>query len=300
MTTLFDIPATLAQQTAPVAMVDKPSDAVVLSICAMGLCVLVVWIVGRLIRGRKFMLRDAPGRPNQLGWLHVAIILAWTFGGKLLALLGDPPDPDAAITTDALTRMLVETLTILAISLVVAHIGFRHGIVRGLGLTARRWFTDASRGVFGILAVYPICVGLFMLSAWLVPENLKAEHDLLELLRVGDVTAIQKLLAVGLAFLVAPIVEEVLYRGLLQTALRRVLGGPWRGIIVSSVLFAAVHLTIVRDPASVVGVQALAPLFALSVVLGYSYERTGRLGASILIHMLFNGINLLCTLLDAG
>ncbi len=38
--------------------------------------------------------------------------------------------------------------------------------------------------------------------------------------------------------------------------------------------------------------HAVAPLFALSVALGASYERTGRLGVPIVMHGAFNALNL--------
>jgi len=295
MTSLFDISATLAEQTAAGKVVDaasevipeSPSQRLILTLSAMGLCVLVVWLIRRLTDSRKALLRDAPGRPNRLGYGHILLILGWSFIPKVLAAFnGDTTRP--RMTADLLINQYVLMVLVLGVALAAAHFGFRHGIVRGLGLTTRRWFTDASRGIFGILAVYPICVGLFLLGDAILPEKVKSTHELLEFLE-GDVSAVETLLAIGLAFVVAPVVEEVLYRGLLQTALRRVLGGPWRGILAASFLFALVHLAITSDPWGVAGVEALMPLFALAVVMGYCYERTGRLGASILIHMLFNG-----------
>jgi len=307
MTSLFDISATLAAPTTQPGVVKAASDALAatpaerltLSITAMGLCVLVVWIVRRLLNGRKFFLLDAPGRPNSLGWPHILIVLLWTVANKLAPLFGEASDTESVLTLDKLIGNYVFWIAVLGVILAAAHFGFRHGITRGLGLTLRRPFADTGRGVFATLAVYPVCVGLFLLCDRIVPETLKAPHPFLELLR-GDATGVEKLLVIGLAFLLVPIVEEVLYRGLMQSALRRIFGGPWLAILVSSALFSAVHLTIARDStgaAGVVGVQALLPLFALALVLGYNYERTGRLWASIVIHMLFNGINLACALL---
>jgi hypothetical protein len=77
-----------------------------------------------------------------------------------------------------------------------------------------------------------------------------------------------------------PIWEEVVFRGLLQSALRGRIGGPWPAIAVSAGLFTMVH----NQP------QALPALAVLAVVLGYNYERTGRLLAPMLTHALFNAI----------
>ena len=59
---------------------------------------------------------------------------------------------------------------------------------------------------------------------------------------------------------------------------------PWHGwmaVILTSVLFALVH-QLWTAPA----------IFVLSVGMGYAYERTGSLWASITMHFLFNGIQL--------
>jgi hypothetical protein len=81
------------------------------------------------------------------------------------------------------------------------------------------------------------------------------------------------------AVVLAPFGEELLFRGVLQSMLRRYLHSPWVAISITSVLFAAIHYPFI---------DSLPALFALSLVLGCSYERTGRLYSPIMIHMLFN------------
>jgi membrane protease YdiL (CAAX protease family) len=82
----------------------------------------------------------------------------------------------------------------------------------------------------------------------------------------------------------APIVEELLFRGLLQNALAKYLpiGGA---ILLSSFLFAAVH----GQPYAIPG------LMSLSVAFGYLYHRTGSLRTNIILHMANNGFALLVT-----
>ena len=85
--------------------------------------------------------------------------------------------------------------------------------------------------------------------------------------------------------LIAPLVEEVLYRGLLQRALRGFGIGPWPAVIATSAAFALMHL-------GSADAHALAALFVLSLAFGWAYERTGRLIAPVLMHILFNAGNL--------
>ena len=67
---------------------------------------------------------------------------------------------------------------------------------------------------------------------------------------------------------------------MLQTILRRWLRGPWPAVILTSVIFAAVH-----NPWPI-----KLPIFVLSLGLGYAYERTGNLWLPICMHAMFNGM----------
>lgn len=65
----------------------------------------------------------------------------------------------------------------------------------------------------------------------------------------------------------------------------------------TSLFFAAIHLHL-SDWPHIRGWEAFPPLAALSVVLGYNYERTGRLLPNIVIHGLFNVLNLVPLLIS--
>jgi glutamate-5-semialdehyde dehydrogenase len=80
-----------------------------------------------------------------------------------------------------------------------------------------------------------------------------------------------------LAVIVAPLTEEVLFRGLI---LRGLLSRwpVWPSIVVSALLFALMHLNPAQAPAT----------FALGLALGWMYARTRSLGLSILGHALNN------------
>jgi len=82
-----------------------------------------------------------------------------------------------------------------------------------------------------------------------------------------------------------PAVEELIYRGLVQSAIRVGAGSSWMAIAATSVLFAIAHAGIVTP-------EALPTLLVLSVGLGILYERTGRLAAPILVHAAFNAANI--------
>lgn len=79
----------------------------------------------------------------------------------------------------------------------------------------------------------------------------------------------------------APVVEELLYRGLALRALRGRLG-MWPAVVLGAVWFAASHLQAVQ----------LIGLLAFGVVLGLCAERTGRLGMGMFAHAAFNATSL--------
>ncbi len=84
----------------------------------------------------------------------------------------------------------------------------------------------------------------------------------------------------------APVIEEFVYRGLLQRTLADLGGGRWPAIVLTSIAFAAVHRDVAR-------IDAIGALFLLSLGLGWVYERSGRLIGPIVMHALFNAGNLL-------
>jgi uncharacterized protein len=76
---------------------------------------------------------------------------------------------------------------------------------------------------------------------------------------------------------VAPLLEELLFRGLLQNSLANRMP-IWTAILLSAAIFAAVHMQLHAFPA----------LMALGAVFGYIYHITGSLRVTILLHMLNN------------
>jgi hypothetical protein len=80
----------------------------------------------------------------------------------------------------------------------------------------------------------------------------------------------------------APVVEEIVYRGSLQTALVST-AGKWAGIVITAALFAAIHLAPVEFPG----------LFVFALLLGIVRQRSGTLGAAIVTHLAFNATGLL-------
>jgi membrane protease YdiL (CAAX protease family) len=86
----------------------------------------------------------------------------------------------------------------------------------------------------------------------------------------------------------APVVEEIIYRGFLQSAILRWTQMPWWAILVTAAAFTAVH-ALGDEP---VEYYALAPIFVLGVAMGLAYEKTRHIGVPIVMHMGFNALNI--------
>jgi membrane protease YdiL (CAAX protease family) len=80
----------------------------------------------------------------------------------------------------------------------------------------------------------------------------------------------------------APLIEELVYRGLILQALQSRLN-DWLALLISAAWFALIHLQPVELPG----------LFAFALVLGICFQRTGRLGMAIFAHIGFNAAGLL-------
>lgn len=264
------------QPAAPTETVGAPLQG----IAALGTVMLAVWVIRRIAVPSKLDLQTRTSRrPNSLTPVHVLIpLLLWAVAHRagLEVWPFRPWNLLAGVVSQAMMFL---------VSLVVAAVAFRNGLRRGLGLSLRHWLFDTGRAVMGYLIAMPLVLGTLAVSRLLIPEDYQRQHALLELL--PTLSTQWKLVLILSAVVLAPLSEEVFFRGILQTTFRRYTNRPWVSIACASVLFGAVHAAFLQD---------VPALIVLGIVLGYNYERTGRLIAPILIHAIFNGVMIAMTL----
>ena len=94
--------------------------------------------------------------------------------------------------------------------------------------------------------------------------------------------------------LLVPVIEEFLFRGLLQNALRRLCGGKG-AVIVTAFVFGLFHFTPGQGSGNV---EIIGSLVLLSLFLGFSYERTASLWTPIGLHSAYNAMTILFLALD--
>jgi hypothetical protein len=130
--------------------------------------------------------------------------------------------------------------------------------------------------------IYPLLLasflGLIILTGYFIPEQ---ENDMMRILKSSR-SAVY--IVAFLATFTAPIVEEVVYRGILYSALQRTVGLTFAVIVVTA-LFALVHV-----PQYLPSYSTILLLTLLSLTLTMIRARTGNLLPCIIFHFIFNGL----------
>ncbi len=85
----------------------------------------------------------------------------------------------------------------------------------------------------------------------------------------------------------APFIEEMLFRGFLQSFIRQHLGSK-QAIVITSALFSFFHYSPEQGMSNL---TIIASLFVFSLFLGFIYEKRGSLSSPIALHALFNLVN---------
>ena len=125
-----------------------------------------------------------------------------------------------------------------------------------------------------------------LLATWIGRPSPVVNHGMLT--RMQELTWGRELAVIVVnAIILGPVLEELVFRGLLQTWLLHCGGrrARWAVIVFASAIFASVHLGATTW-------HALPGLFVLGLTLGWLYERTGSLLSPILVHAGFNTLNI--------
>lgn len=149
---------------------------------------------------------------------------------------------------------------------------------RRMGINLSRFPRGLLGGIFAMAVVFPLIFYVDALTQmvlnWL--HKTPPPHDLLQILKTHPAPWLS-MADVLSACVIAPLAEEMFFRGLIQTALRYLLNRPWPAVFLTAAMFALVHHW-----------WTWPQIFFLGICLGYVYERTGNLWMSIAMHALFN------------
>lgn len=230
--------------------------------------------------------RLQPGDTAAQGfWLWLIGFVVFHLAGTALVLWllpqapGDAPDEPPI--SQAMPLQALASLFAVGVMLLVA--ARQRVSLEALGLRAHRGPSPAAIAVCAWLAFYPVFSLVALANAELQAlfgHELSPQKYLQDFLADGE--ARRSPLIWGIMVLVLPTCEELLFRGALYGALRRLLH-PAAAVGASALLFALAHGNLTT---------LLLPVTALGVALALLYERTASLTTPILFHALHNGLTM--------
>ena len=238
----------------------------------------------------------------------LSLLLAGGIGGELMInVLGSPAPPAIEAASEGVaTAADLKATALRGFGSIMGQALFVGALILGLRLRGMVWGAHSlsrPRSILLGLLCFALSWPIVQFAAMLAslgqqqlgggpPDSLG--HSTLQALQSGE-QGIWWIIVVATATIGAPVLEEFAYRGILQQALKRLGAGKWLAILITSILFASMHIGALSDGGMAAGITAI---FTLSLALGYIYERTGSLLAPMVAHAAFNATNLL--LLMAG
>ncbi|OGL27562.1 hypothetical protein A3C39_04660 [Candidatus Saccharibacteria bacterium RIFCSPHIGHO2_02_FULL_46_12] len=234
--------------------------------------------------------QPSPGPKKHRNWSALLLYPAWVITSFILAVLivsivfqvlsftgidVETLIPDAALQT-------LSAAVIYVLSFVIAF-GGQYLVTKKvislekLGLTRLMTWMDIGLAPLAVIVYSLVSVALLNLVVFVVPSFPVDQAQDIGFKALNDQASY--ILAFTTLVVVAPIAEEVLFRGYLYGKLRGAVP-IWIAAIVTSVIFGVIH-----------GQWNVAvDVFALSLVLCSLREITGSIWAGVLLHMLKNGI----------
>lgn len=240
----------------------------------------------------------APQPSSNLAWLEVLkAFVGWILTVAMLAVVPvfvalpyviyqwskfGPPRPEA-LTADK-TLIFLSILGILPthlLTLGLVWLFVTEGGKKPFWETLSFRWPRYSSPLFATLMCVLLALGLLAIG-WAVTVFLGGEKTQLDLLVESSMAArvATALVAVG----TAPLVEEVVYRGMLYSASERAMG-KGLAVVFVSLLFAGVH---VLQYSNNIGVILVITILSFALTLARAY--TGSLVPPFIIHLVFNGI----------
>jgi len=253
-------------------------DPVLMFIILAAFAGLLVWgiAIQDLIAGRWPLPARESGPVAWNHWAVLAAMMIWIFTDAGLASLWKL-NQDSPMLLRIQINCLSSLIKCAAIGLMLWGIG---------GLKIKQLWNSAATLRLNLMSAFwalfaalpPVWIVGLAIQPLRTDDNGHAYIRLLEE-NPGPMTVAWIALAVLVA---APLFEELLFRVLLQGWLQTRVS-PAAAVVSVAFAFAAIHGSSWPDP---------LPLIPLSLILGYLYYRRRSYLANVLMHSLFNGVNL--------
>lgn len=165
--------------------------------------------------------------------------------------------------------------------------------------TVMRTYKSIWMGFVSFLVSYPFVfwtgIVTSLISVWIWGEA-KVEQVAVKQLKMAMGRPVMFSLMAFLVIILVPFMEELLFRGFLQSLLKRYVGRMW-SLFSTAAIFALFHFAASQGTGNF---QLIISLFVLSIFLGFVYERERTLWAPIALHSAFNGFSVLLIIISKG
>jgi uncharacterized protein len=230
----------------------------------------IVWGQSGNVDARAFSLPD----------IYVAVMLG------MIMLWGLDGQGDASKSASDLSLSLILLNMVFMLALCVLLLLYVV-ILRGMSpaeLFGLRRLSFAKAAGIALIAIIPLYMVVSLVAAavtWWAKDVWPdiQPQDAVKAFKTASSPSLKATMGIA-AVIVAPLVEETVFRGFIYGVLKRYTDG-WFAAVCSAALFAIVHMH----------VGSLVPLFVLALGLCAAYERTGSLLVPMGMHALFNGVS---------
>ncbi|MDB6024764.1 MAG: Abortive infection protein, partial [Verrucomicrobiales bacterium] len=244
---------------------------------------LEVWVVHFTV---CFVLSERPWKIEAVMFLVIGLFIAIAIGGLAVQVVekfgADIPTGPRQFMETVLLTTSYQGLGFLLVTLFLwlQKIPWRDAF----GLRSGPFSRVVLLGVTAGLIVLPLAWGLQEFSAYLFTyfEVQTAPQEIIQKLQSGTEAPSHQLYLFVVAVLVAPVIEEILFRGIFYPTIKQ-LGFRRLAFWGTSIVFAAIHNN----------KQAFLPLLFFAAILTLLYEETDNLLTPIIAHSTFNAANFL-------
>lgn len=211
------------------------------------------------------------------------VLCSGVLGLWMISVISHGFEAPQSITMEAIVANSVLYGTLIAG--IFGVIGFQHrSAIATFQLEPSRFPKSAATGLLWLLVTYPLILAIQAAVQQFAGSADDSQMIVRYFLEHPDLR--HRAAVVFMAVGVAPVAEEVIFRGYFYGVIRRY-GGRIPAILTSSLLFAAIHVHLPSAPG----------LFLLAVILCLLYERTGSLWGNITMHAAFNASTVLFLIL---
>lgn len=238
--------------------VKSPWSQLAIFLGLMGLALVIISVLGAIAMITTGAISDTSGKPD------------WTNPGF--------------VSTMKVFQSISSIILFFIPAAVFAWIVHPSGPFDLLGMTKKSIVNIYLLAVVCMLASFPVVSWLgeinqrIPLPQWMIDFEKDTSKQMVAFLTAKNFLGI--LINLIVLALIPAICEEICFRGALQRIIINLTKNPWTGIIVTAILFSALHMQFL----------GFLPRMYLGVVLGAIYWYSGSLWPSTVAHFVYNGV----------